>query len=316
MPVQLSTMAGAARVGRVALLGGRGFLGRAITRALLAAPDAPAVRVVTRGGKGTRVSMAGTETMVADVGTSDGMHAALAGCTAAVNLIGLLYETHPSSTFARAHTGVAQNLTSAAGNARVVHLSAIGADAGSRSAYARTKAAAEAALAPLGAVVLRPSIVYGSEDSFFNRFASMARFSPFLPLVGGGGTRYQPVHVDDVAAAVLRALRVGEDAVSPGVYELGGTDVRTFRELMEMVLRVSGRRRALISIPYPIAATQGALFEALHSLVPAVPPLLTRDQVELLKTDNVVHEGAKGFSELGIVPRGCSDKDIAYIAGG
>lgn len=311
-------MAAASTPMRVALLGGRGFIGRAVARALLSAPDEFEVRLVTRGvSKDTRPSVAGAETLIADVCTPTGMRSALAGCTTAVNLIGLLHETGISQTFASAHTGVARTLAAAASAAdvRIVHLSAIGADRASDSAYARTKAAAEGELARAEAVVLRPSIVYGPEDAFFNRFAGMARFSPFLPLVGGGATRYQPVHVDDVAKAVVQALRRGgEGRAAKGVYELGGGDVRSFRELMQMVARVSGRKRALVSIPYPIATVQGAVFEAMHSIVPGVPPMLTRDQVELLKTDNVVGEGVAGFKELGIEPRGCTDEDISYIS--
>lgn len=314
-------MAATASPMRVALLGGRGFIGRAVARALLSAPESFEVRLVTRGSaKDTRPAVPGAETCIADVGTSAGMLSALDGCSGVVNLIGLLHETGITQTFEAAHTGIARTLAdaTAGGDVRVVHLSAIGANHASGSAYARTKAAAEVALAGAEPVVLRPSIVYGPEDAFFNRFATMLRFSPFLPLIGGGTTRYQPVHVDDVAAAVVRSLRSGSaDAkqTAAGVYQLGGRDVRTFRELMQMVARVSGRTRPLVSIPYPVAALQGSLFEAVHNIVPSVPPMLTRDQVELLKSDNVVDEGAAGFKELGIEPRGCADEDIAYISG-
>ncbi len=290
----------------VALLGGSGFLGRSIVRRLL--DEGCAVRVVTRNaGRAPR----GVETVVADVvsGGPGAMATAIDGCDKVVNLIGLLFET-PSrgATFDRAHVGVATALAGALGaGQRLVHVSAIGADEAATARYARTKGAAERVLE--GACVLRPSIVYGPDDGFFNRFAAMTRWSPFLPLVGGGTTRYQPVHVDDVAAVVARALR----ADARGVFELGGADIRDFRQLMEMTMRVCGRRRALLSLPYSVAALQGGAFEALHALAPGVPPLLTRDQVELLKTDNVV-TGRCGFDEFEVDRRGCSDADIGYIA--
>lgn len=293
----------------IALLGGSGFIGRAIARTLLSRTDAPLVRIVTRNAARARERAAlpaQVEFVEADVSTGPAaVRTATDGCDAVVNLIGLLHESSGMRTFERAHTGVAQALART-GPPRIVHLSALGANPASRSVYARTKAAAEVALPT--AVVLRPSIVYGPEDAFFNRFAGMAAYSPALPLVGGGTTLYQPVHVDDVANAAVAAL----DA-PPAIYELGGKDTLSFRELMQMVLRVTGRSRALVSLPYPVAAAQGAMFEALHAAFPSFPPLITRDQVELLKYDNVVSQGALTFADLGVSPRGCSDEDIAYI---
>lgn len=289
---------------RVALLGGAGFLGAAVTRALRARDIA--VRIVTRDA--TRVSaVPDVQVVEADVtaGGVESLKTATAECDAVVNLIGLLYESGASSTFERAHVGVARGLAQLT-STRVVQVSAIGANASSMSKYARTKAQAEALLPD--AVILRPSIVYGPQDAFFNRFATMAAYSPVLPLVGGGSTRFQPVHVDDVAAAVVAGL----DAPK-GVYELGGKDVRSFKQLMQMVLRVSGRGRALLPLPFNVATVQGALFESLHAVVPAVPPLITRDQVLLLKTDNIVAKDARSFADLHIHQRGCNDDDIAYI---
>lgn len=221
----------------------------------------------------------------------------------------------------------------------LVHVSAIGADAASGSAYARSKAAAEAAVraareaaaaAPAAgrAYILRPSIVYGPEDAFFNRFARLARLLPCLPLVGGGHTRFQPVHVDDVAAAIVTCLYggvaaaagapptaadavVGGGRVAEGVWELGGGATRTFRELMELTLAVSGRRRVLLPLPWSLATAQGAAAEAAHALLPALPPVITRDQVALLRTDNVV-TGRAWPTPL----RPCDAASISYIRAG
>ncbi|WP_165645030.1 complex I NDUFA9 subunit family protein, partial [Oharaeibacter diazotrophicus] len=187
----------------------------------------------------------------------------------------------------------------AAGIGRLVHVSAIGADAASASGYARSKAAGEAAVRETvpGAVILRPSIVFGPEDDFFNRFADMARFSPVLPAIGGGETRFQPVFVGDVAEAVARAV---DGAVPAGVVELGGPEVVTFREVMERVCRETGRKRAIVSVPFGIAE----LAAKLTGWLPGAP--ITADQVELLKTDNVVSDAAtaegRTLAGLGIVP--------------
>jgi NADH dehydrogenase len=175
---------------------------------------------------------------------------------------------------------------------------AIGADPESQSSYGRTKAAGEKAV--LGAfpdaVILRPSIIFGPEDEFFNQFAGMARFTPVLPLVGAD-TRFQPVWVEDVAEAAARGC-TGE--ADPGVYELGGPRAATFRELMRLMLRVIRRRRAIVNIPFPLARLQ-ARFLQLSGLI-GVKPMLTLDQVRLLERDNVVSPGARGFAELGIQP--------------
>ena len=184
----------------------------------------------------------------------------------------------------------------AAGAARLVQVSAIGADSASPSDYARSKAAGEAAVAAAfpGASIVRPSIVFGPEDGFFNRFAAMARVSPVLPLVGGGRTRFQPVYVGDVAEAIARI--VDDSATAGRTYELGGPRVYSFRELLELMLAVVHRRRLLAPLPFWAASLQAAFLELLP-----VPPL-TRDQVRLLQRDNVVAAGAPGLRELGIAP--------------
>jgi NADH dehydrogenase len=183
-----------------------------------------------------------------------------------------------------------------AGARRLVHISAIGADANSKSAYARTKAEGEAAVRQAfpTATILRPSIVFGPEDGFFNRFAKMAQLSPALPLIGGGRTRFQPVYVGDVAEAVVKAIET--PAAAGQTYELGGPKIYTFADLMRLLLNETGRKRLLMPLPFPVASLMGAVLQCLPS------PQLTLDQVRQLKRDNVVNEGAAGLPNLGITP--------------
>jgi len=183
-----------------------------------------------------------------------------------------------------------------AGVDRFVHISAIGADPRSSSAYARTKAAGEQAVRDAfpTVTILRPSVVFGPEDQFFNRFASMAMFSPVLPLIGGGETRFQPVYVGDVADAVVTCL---EDPATAGrIYELGGPKIYTFRQALELVLSEIRRKRPFVDLPFGLAALQARLMAILPS------PPLTPDQVELLKSDNIVSSGALTLASLGLTP--------------
>ncbi len=175
----------------------------------------------------------------------------------------------------------------AAGVKAFVHMSAIGADANSPSVYARSKAAGEAAVKEVfpDAVILRPSVVFGPEDEFFNRFAALARLSPALPLIGGGKTEFQPVFAGDVAKAVIAALT--GNAQPGAVYELGGPELLTMKEVIERVLAYTMRKRWLVSLPFPLARLQGAILQILPN------PPLTLDQVRLLEKDNVVSEAAK-----------------------
>lgn len=158
--------------------------------------------------------------------------------------------------------------------------------------------------------------MFGPEDSFFNRFNSLAKVLPFLPLVGEGTTLYQPVHVSDVAAAIATSLALNDKHVqtpSHSVYELGGANTMSFRQLMELLLKASGKRRLLLPIPFSVATVQGGGFELIHRVAPSIPPMLTRDQVELLRYNNVVAPGAKTFADLGIVARGCTLEEISYV---
>jgi NADH dehydrogenase len=227
---------------------------------------------------------------------------AVEGADCVVNLVGILHEGG-RQTFNAVQDFGARAVAEAAraAGARLVDVSAIGADPDSSVPYARTKGQAEKAVLDIvkDAIVLRPSIVFGPEDRFFNRFAAMARLSPALPLIGGGETKFQPVYVGDVAEAIARAV---DGKVAGGrVYELGGPEVRTFRALMEEMLKVIGRRRFLVPLPWWLARLQGRILGLLPN------PLLTADQVELLKRDNVVSEAAREegrtLEGLGITPR-------------
>jgi NADH dehydrogenase len=254
--------------GLVTVFGGSGFLGRYTVRAL--AKDGWRIRVAVRQPHRTpelRVmgDVGQIELVQANLRHEGSVAAALDGAEAAVNLVGLLYETG-AQTFETVHVRSARSVAAAAaaaGASRLVHLSAIGADLASASAYARTKAEGEAAVRAEfpAATILRPSVVFGEEDDFFNRFAAMAGLSPMLPLIGGGHTRFQPVYAGDVGAAVARAL--GPQAPLGGIYELGGPKVYTFKALMELMLTEIQRRRALVPIPFPIASAMGSAAEIL-----------------------------------------------------
>lgn len=285
----------------VTVFGGSGFIGRHLVRRL--AQRGWTIRVAVR-----HPSSAHFLKPLGDVGQivpvraplqdEVAVHQAVAGARAVVNLVGVLAESG-AQTFTAVHARGASLVATAAAEAgveRLVHNSAIGADRHAAAQYARTKGAGEAAVRTgfPGATILRPSIVFGPEDSFFNRFAAMARLSPALPLIGGGKTRFQPVYVGDVAEAIARCLDQLDCAGK--IYELGGPKIYTFKELMELMLREIGRKRFLVPIPFGLAEVQGAILQHLPD------PPLTRDQVLMLRRDNVVAPGAPGFAEIGITP--------------
>jgi NADH dehydrogenase len=286
------------------IFGGSGFVGRYAAQALAA--RGWRVRVaVRRPNEALFVKTYGVVGQVvpvqANIRDEASCRAAVQGATAVVYSVGVLYESG-RNTFDAVQAkgpGMVARLAAEAGAPRFVLVSAIGADPASPAAYGRTKAAGEAAVRAAfpGAVILRPSIVFGPEDQFFNRFAAMARLSPVLPLVGGA-TRFQPVYVDDVAQAVAKAC-AGE-AEAGATYELGGPRVATFRELMALMLRVVRRKRFVAELPIPLAKLQGAVLEQLARV--GIAPPITRDQVLLLERDNVVAEGAKTLADLGIEP--------------
>lgn len=282
----------------VTVFGGAGFIGRHVVKRLAA--RGATIRVATRSpetavhllpmGEVGQIVLARFADDAATIGTL------VSGAWGVVNLIGILFERR-AGDFERVQARLPGTIAQAAAEAgveRLVHLSAIGADPASPSLYARTKAAGEAAVRAAfpSAVILRPSIVFGPEDGFFNRFAAMARIAPALPLVGGGTTRFQPVYVGDVADAVIAGLERPE--LAGKTFELGGPRVYTFKQLLEYVLQVTGRRRLLVPLPFGLARVQARFLELLPT------PPLTRDQVALLERDNVVTAGAPGLAELGI----------------
>lgn len=224
---------------------------------------------------------------------------AVRGADIVVNCIGILFEKGKRSTFKRAHVDVPAMIAKACDDEKVdrfVHISALACDKGT-SKYAQSKLEGEQAVHAnySGATILRPSVVFGADDNFFNMFAELSRYLPFLPLIGGGHTKFQPVYVGDVADAVIKVC-VGDDLYKGKVYQLGGPDVVDFNAVYELIFKHTGRSRPLVKIPYCVAK-----FEAMFlSVLPK--PLLTRDQVESLKTDNIVDDGALGFHNLGIVP--------------
>ncbi|HEX7967289.1 MAG TPA: complex I NDUFA9 subunit family protein [Stellaceae bacterium] len=289
------------RYQRVTVVGGSGFIGRYIVKRLAAkgAVVAAVSRYAAAAGFLRPMGDVGQVVPIeASLGDEAALAASVAGADAVICSVGILYERGRQTFDAVHNLGAARlaRLARAAGAKRFVHISAIGADIHSPSAYGRSKALGEAAVrgAFPGAVVLRPSIVFGPEDDFFNRFAALARYLPALPLIGGGRTRFQPVYVGDVADAVVAAL---EHHDAPGrIYQLGGPAIYSFKELMELMLREIRRRRVLVNLPFPLARLQAAFLEWLPK------PPLTRDQVRLLERDNVVAPGATGLGDLGVTP--------------
>lgn len=291
----------------VTIYGGSGFLGRYIVRRL--AKEGWRIRVaVRRPNEALFVKPYGAvgqvEPVLCNIRDDASVRAAMAGAEAVVNCVGTFDRRGRNNFEAVQAEGAARiaRIAAETGVARLVHVSAIGADAESDSAYARTKAAGEAAVKAAfpAAVILRPSVMFGPEDAFFNRFAGMSRFGFILPVVGAE-TRFQPVYVDDVAQVAAMAVA---GAASAGTYELGGPDVRSFRELMSEMLQVIGRRRLVLNIPFGIARILAGILDIASALTGGLFPnrILTGDQVKMLAHDNVVSPGAKGFADLGITP--------------
>ncbi|MDJ0894980.1 MAG: complex I NDUFA9 subunit family protein [Alphaproteobacteria bacterium] len=306
-------------LGMVTVFGGSGFVGRNL------------VRLLAREGAGVRVAVRDPEEALflkpcGDVGqvtpvqgnlrSDESVRAAIHGADAVVNLVGILYQSRRQTFEAVHHEGAARVARIAAeeGVSRYVHMSAIGASESSPAQYARTKAKGEQAVRQAfpTASIVRPSIIFGPDDNFFNQFGLMAKLLPALPLIGGGWTRFQPVYVGDVAAAIVKCL--ADPATDGKTYELGGPSIYTFKELLEYVLEQTGRKRLLMPIPWALAKLQGACFELLPR------PLLTRDQVTLLQSDNVVGEDALTLADLGISPTAVEavvpDYLFAYRRGG
>lgn len=290
----------------VTVFGGSGFVGRHVVRAL--AKRGYRIRVAVR-----RPDLAGFLQPLGTVGQisfvqanlryRNSINSAVEGASHVINCVGILAPSG-RNTFDSVQDFGARAVAEAArtAGAKLTHISAIGANPNSASAYARTKGRAEAAIHAVkpDATILRPSIIFGPEDSFFNKFAEMARLSPVLPLIGGGKTRFQPVFVDDVAEVVARSV---DGTVEAGkIYELGGQNVLSFRECMEIMLDVIDRKRLMVSLPFGIASMMGSLM----SMIPLITPPITKDQVKLLKHDNIVSSAAaaegRTLHGLGITP--------------
>lgn len=282
----------------VTVIGGSGFLGRHTVRALARAGWR--IKVATRHPNSAFFlrplgSVGQIDFVKCDVADANSVAHAVKGANAVINLTGILFEK--GQTFGDVQADGAANVAqaaTAAGASALVHVSAIGADADSNAHYAVTKAQGEQAVREAfpKAVILRPSLIFGPEDGFFNKFAEMARLLPALPLVGGGHTRFQPVFVGDVAQAILEGLSRQDGRT----YELGGPTIYSFKELMQLMLREIGRKRVLVPLPFAIASLKAMFLQLLPN------PLLTVDQVRLLKKDNVVSQTAAGLADLGLTP--------------
>ena len=302
--------------GLITVFGGTGFVGSQVVQDL--ARRGWRIRVaVRRPDRAYRLQTSGhvgqIQAVRCDAVDPAQVEAALRGADAAINLIGALHEA-PGHSFEAAHVEAARNIATGCAAARVgrlVHVSALGANPESASKYACTKAAGEMAVreAKPDAVIVRPSVVFGAGDGFLNRFAAMATMAPALPLIGGGHTRFQPVYVGDVAAAIVRA--VDRPDAAGRTFELGGPEVMTLKEIQQLVVSETRLDRPLVPLPWQVAGLIGALSEPLGWF--GLNPPLTRDQVTLLKSDNVVSDGAAGLEALGVQPTGIEAIAPSYL---
>jgi NADH dehydrogenase len=309
------------------VFGGSGFIGRHVVQRLAAAGWR--VRVATRDPEGAaflrpRGDVGQVEPVYADLTKEFSVTAAVERADLVINLVGILYE-RGRQKFDAIHAEGAARIAAAAkaaGVKQLVHVSALGADEASDSFYAKTKAEGEKAVAAAfpGAVILRPSVVFGPEDDFFNRFAELAGIAPILPVFvtdgfrrkgfgidvwGSGGTKFQPVYVGDVADAVIKVLGAGHEGK---IYELTGPRTMSLKEIIELALQASGRSRPLIPVPLGIAKIQGAFLQLLPK------PPLTSDQVRLLARDNIAGGRLPGFKQLGITPQSAESIVPSYLA--
>lgn len=294
------------------VFGGTGFIGRQIVRALARAGYT--VKVATRfPEKAFFLKTAGNVGQVVPVACKAGdeaaIRAAVRGCDVVVNCVGILYQ-RGKSTFTRIHTELPRSIAKACAAEKVgrfVHISALGCEE-SESKYGKSKLNGELAVHENfpKATILRPSVVFGPEDEFFNMFARLSTVLPVLPLVGGGHTKFQPVYVGDIADAVMKAIATSGS--EGDVYELGGPEILSFRQIYQRLFAQTGRKCALVSLPWGIAKIQGCLMGVLPK------PPLTADQVESLKTDNVVAANAKTLADLGVTATGLDIVLPTYLA--
>lgn len=286
------------------IFGGTGFLGKQIVKEL--ANRGITVKVATRIPESAYfLKPCGEIGQIVPVqcNYSDpcSVRNAVKGSDFVVNCIGILFEKRKHSKFARAHIDIPAMIAKACSDEdvqRFVHISALGCDK-STSKYAKTKLEGESAILTNypNATILRPSVIFGEDDKFFNMFAEMARFTPFLPLIGGGNTKFQPIYVGDVSEVTLKALTSNDDKYLGKIYQLGGPEIVTFKEIYEKLFKYTGRKRKLVNIPYWVAKIEACFL----SFLPKPP--LTRDQVESLKSDNIVSDGALDIQLYGIKPK-------------
>ena len=299
----------------ITIFGGSGFLGRYVVQKL--AKTGARIRVAVRHPSDAlflkTMGEIGQITPVAvNVRDQDSVAQAIKGAYGVINLIGILAETSKQS-FQQAHVDAASiiaKVSKALDVKKLIHISAIGADPNAESIYAATKGKGEAEVLKHFPTVsiIRPSVVFGDEDKFLNLFASMTRFSPFLPAIGGGKTKLQPVYVGDVAEAVVKIMtdrRIDKSPYAGKTFELGGVKVYSMRDILKFIMTEVNRKRFLLDIPFSVAGVGGAVLQYLPG------PLLTPDQVKLLKKDNIVGEKALTFKELDISP--CSMELLAPV---
>jgi len=302
--------------GLVTIFGGAGFIGKYVVRKLV--KQGWRVRVaMRRPHTGLDLKVIGNVGQVqlvqANLRYEDSVARAVAGSDAVINLVALLYESGAQS-FENIHIEGAETLArvvAEAGIKNFVHVSAIGADIEAKSRYAQTKGEGEIRIRTHvpSADIMRPSIVFGPEDNFFNRFGQMASLAPVLPLMGGGETQFQPVYVGDVADAIAAAISKGSSAKT---YELGGPRTYSFKELMQFILETTDRKRFLLPVPWFGANMLGFIGDITGAL-PLIEPFLTRDQVLSLQSDNVVSENALTLTDLGITPETIEAIVPAYL---
>jgi uncharacterized protein YbjT (DUF2867 family) len=301
----------------VTIFGGSGFVGRYVTHRMARAGWR--VRVaVRRPNEALHVKTYGevgqVEPILCNVRDEASTRRVIEGADAVVNCVGILQETKFQS-FEDVHVDAPEmiaRLSAEAGVPKLVHISALGANEGAESVYSETKAEGEALVlkAMPNAVILRPSVMFGTEDRFFNLMAELSRLSPILPLFGAD-TKFQPVFVNDVALAVETAVT---DDVEGGIYELGGPKVASLRELANIAMDTAGRRRTILNVPFGLARMQAWGFEMIEKVSGGlVPAMITRDQLKMLHVDNVVSDGAAGFVELGITPTAMESVLDSYL---